>query len=109
MVQKLRVVVRFDLGCETARIKVLGKVDLHTLTALYSLIRRTNSIRPNLRLEVDLSKASAEAEALADLHQSCDSGRLPEQVDPARGKCHLRVVDPVPQLPTVRGLARLSA
>ncbi|MFD1213478.1 hypothetical protein ACFQ36_15670 [Arthrobacter sp. GCM10027362] len=109
MVQKLRVVVRVDLDGASVRIKVLGKVDRHTLIGLYSLIRRTNSLRPNLHLEVDLRDAHAEAAALAELHHSCKSGHLPEQVDPRLARCRLRVLDPASAAPAVRSLAGMSA
>src|SRR3954447_7924129 len=77
MVQKLRVVVRVDLGSGSAMIKVLGKLDLYTLIGLYSLIRRTNSIRPGLTVEVDLRGAATEAAALADLRAVCAAGAPP--------------------------------
>lgn len=109
MVQKLRVVVRVDLDAQLARIKVLGKVDLHTVVALYSLIRRTSAIRPHLTVEVDLRNASAEAAVLEGLHGCSAAGHLPEQADPALSSCRLRVLDPVAVLPQAGEPARLSA
>lgn len=109
MVRKLRVIVRVDLGNESATIKVLGTLDLHTLIGLYSLIRRTNAIRSGLTVEVDLRDASAEAAALADLRGICAAGYLPEQVDPRLSKCRLRVLEPVAGPDLAPSAARLSA
>jgi hypothetical protein len=109
MVQKLRVVVRVDLGSGSAMIKVLGKLDLYALIGLYSLIRRTNSIRPGLTVEVDLRGAATEAAALADLRAVCAAGHLPEQVDPRLSKCRLRVLEPAAEPDPARSAARLTA
>jgi len=109
MVRKLRVVVRVDLGNESAIIKVLGTLDLHTLMGVYSLIRRTNSIRPGLSVEVDLRGASAHADALADLRGICAAGHLPEQVDPRLSKCRLRLLEPAAGPDLAPSAARLSA
>ncbi|MCG2622123.1 hypothetical protein LVY72_09350 [Arthrobacter sp. I2-34] len=94
MVQKLRVIVRVDLDTGSASIKVLGKLDGHTLIGLYSLIRRTSSITPGLTVEVDLRRAAAEPAALADLHETCAAGHLPARVDPRLSDCRLLVLEP---------------
>jgi len=94
MVQKLRVIVRVDLAAGLVMIKALGKLNLHTLIGLYSLIRRTNAIRPGLTVEVDLRAAAAEASVLADLRAACASGRLPDQADPQQSICRLRILEP---------------
>ena len=109
MVQKLRVIVRVDLGSGSAMIKVLGTLDLYTLIGLYSLIRRTNSIRPGLTVEVDLRGTATEAAALADLRAVCAAGQLPEQVDPRLTTCRLRIVEPAAGPDPAHSAGRLSA
>jgi hypothetical protein len=109
MVQKLRVIVRVELGSGSAMIKVLGQLDLYTLIGLYPLIRRTNALRPGLTVEVDLLGAAIEAAALADLRAVSAAGQLPEQADPRLTTCRLRIVEPAAAPDPAHSAARLSA
>jgi hypothetical protein len=109
MVRKFRVSVRVALDGGTARIKALGTQAPHTLLALYSLIRRTCSLRPDLAGEVDLREASAGADIRADLQARCGTGQLPEGAGTAGPRCRLRILDPLPEPQRTPGPAKLSA
>jgi hypothetical protein len=93
--RKLKVLVRLDTTMQSARIQVGGTVTIQNLKALYAIARRTNSLVPGMEIVVDLSKAHAGAEALADLHTAVERGCLPEKSDPLHSECRLQVLEPL--------------
>lgn len=104
---KLRVLVRLDLDCTSARIEAHGYVTTRSVEALYVVARRTNSLMPGLALVIDVTHAWVEPEALERLHACSDTGHLPAHIDPLQSACRLSILDPAEAgfAPSLMGLA----
>ncbi|GLB68009.1 hypothetical protein [Arthrobacter mangrovi] len=89
---KLSVVVSVDVECNTARIKVMGDVDTRNVRALYSVARRANALSPGLGIVLDLGRASATADALAELEHCAAFQVLPQDAGSADTACSLSLI-----------------
>ena len=64
---KLSVVVRVDVDGEQIQIAATGRVTALSLQGLYPLVQRTRSLGGGLGVEMDLSKATIDQDALEQL------------------------------------------
>jgi hypothetical protein len=91
---KLKVLVRMDVDCNSARIEVKGNVDSLNIRALYAVARRAASLAPGLGTVLDLGKASATSHALDELLGCAELQALPANAGPDPVPCNLSVVVP---------------
>jgi len=91
---KLNVVVSVDVDCSTARIKVKGHVDSRNIQALYSVVRRANALSPGHDTMLDLGRASATEEALAELERCAALQALPQDAGSGETACSLSLIPP---------------
>ncbi|MFK4641350.1 hypothetical protein [Paenarthrobacter histidinolovorans] len=72
---KLSVVVRVDVDGEQIQIAATGRVTAMSIQGLYPVVQRTKSLGGGLGVEMDLSEATVDADALdqlkiyAELHE----------------------------------------
>jgi hypothetical protein len=89
---KLRVLVRVDLDCAQARVAAQGHVTAQSVHALYAVMKRANSLTAGLILEVDMTRAEVDRDALEELHGCSRSHHLPPEVDPLQADCGFSVL-----------------
>ena len=89
---KLSVVVRVDLDGAQIQIAATGHVTTSTLQALYPIIQRTSSISLGLGVEIDLSQALVEADALKQLQRHATIHELSVRVASARTDRNITVM-----------------
>lgn len=94
MTEKLKVLVRLDLDCAEARVATQGHVTLQSVQGLYSVMKRANSLMAGLALEIDMTRAQIEPEALEALHACSRSHHLPPEIDPLQADFTLRILAP---------------
>lgn len=94
MNSKLNIVVRVDLDRARAQVIATGHVTVHSVNAIYVVARRANALKQNLRLELDVSHASVDREALEMLQASSQQHHLPVRVDPQQAACTISVLAP---------------
>lgn len=64
---KLSVVVRVDVDGEQIQIAATGRVTTSSLQGLYPVVQRTKSLGSGLDVEMDLSEATVDADAMDEL------------------------------------------
>jgi len=89
---KLSVVVRVDLDGAQIQIAATGHVTTSSLQALYPIIQRTSSISLGLGVEIDLSQALVEADALKQLQRHATIHELSVRVASARTDRNITVM-----------------
>jgi len=89
---KLNIVVRVDLDHSKAQVIAKGHITIHSVNALYVVAKRANSLRGGLDLELDISGAWVDAEALEMLHASSETRQLPARIDPDQAPCTISVL-----------------
>jgi hypothetical protein len=94
MTDKLSILVRVDL--EHARTQVLAKghITVHSIQALYVVVKRANALRHNLVLELDMRHARVDPEALRQLETCSEAHHLPARIDPQQTPCTLSILAP---------------
>ncbi|QDG62606.1 hypothetical protein [Pseudarthrobacter sp. NIBRBAC000502771] len=92
MNSKLNIVVRVDLDHSKAQVIATGHITIHSVNALYVVAKRANSLRGGLDLELDISGAWVDAEALEMLHASSETRQLPARIDPDQAPCTISVL-----------------
>ncbi|GAA3271057.1 hypothetical protein AAU01_13250 [Paenarthrobacter aurescens] len=65
--EKLSVVVRVDVDGEQIQIAATGRVTTSSLQGLYPVVQRTKSLGGGLGVEMDLSQATVDEDALDEL------------------------------------------
>ncbi|MFJ4030287.1 hypothetical protein ACIPWF_23235 [Paenarthrobacter sp. NPDC089989] len=65
--EKLSVVVRVDVDGEQIQIAATGHVTMSSIQGLYPVVQRTKSLGGGLDVEMDLSEATVDADALDEL------------------------------------------
>ncbi|MDP9905372.1 hypothetical protein [Arthrobacter bambusae] len=108
MTDKLNVLVRVDIDCARAKIAAQGRVTTQSLQALYVVLKRANSLMEGLALEIDVTRARVEPDALKQLRACSQSRHLPAHIDPFQADCKLSILAPEDSLTTMRK-ARLAA
>ncbi|WP_188728144.1 hypothetical protein [Pseudarthrobacter scleromae] len=94
MNSKLNIVVRVDLDHAKAQVIAKGHVTVHSVNALYVVVKRANSLREGLGVELDISHARVDQEALEMLHASSETHHLPAMIDPQQAPCTISVLAP---------------
>lgn len=94
MNSKLNIVVRVDLDHAKALVIAKGHVTVHSVNALYVVVKRANSLRNGLDLKLDISHARVDPEALEMLHDSSAAHHLPAKIDPEQAPCTISVLAP---------------
>ncbi|ADX74101.1 hypothetical protein Asphe3_29900 [Pseudarthrobacter phenanthrenivorans Sphe3] len=94
MNSKLNIVVRVDLDHASARVIAKGHVTVHSVNALLVVLKRANSLKQGLDLQLDVSHARVDQEALDMLHTSSESHHLPPLIDPQQAPCTISVLAP---------------
>jgi hypothetical protein len=91
---KLRVLVRVDVDCAKAQVAAQGHVTSKSVHGLYDVMKRANSLMAGLALELDMTRAQIEPDALDELRTCSRSHHLPAHVDPLRSDYRLSILAP---------------
>lgn len=91
---KLRVLVRVDLGCARAQVAAQGHVTSKSVRGLYDVMKRANSLTAGMTLELDMTRARIEPDALEELRACSRSHHLPVRVDPLQSDYRLSILAP---------------
>ena len=92
--EKLSVVVRVDVDGEQIQIAATGRVTTLSLQGLYPVVQRTKSLGGGLGVEMDLSQATIDEDALRQLQVYSEIHEVPVRLSqdhnnvtalPARG------------------------
>lgn len=94
MTDKLRVLVRVDLDRAKAQVAAQGNVTSKSVNGLYNVMKRANSLMAGLALELDMTRARVEPEALEELRTCSRSHHLPTHVDPLQSDYRLSILAP---------------
>ena len=94
MNEKLRVLVRMDLDGAKANVRVQGHVTVQSVQGLYDVVKRASSLASGLALELDLTRAQVEPDALDKLHACSTSHHLPLDVDPFQHDYRISLLTP---------------
>ena len=94
MTDKLRVMVRVDLDCAQAQVAAEGHVTIENVLGLYAVMKRANSITTGLRIEIDMTGALVEPDALEQLRDCSLSHHLPVHVDPLQADYRFSILAP---------------
>jgi hypothetical protein len=92
--EKLRVLVSVDLDGAKAQIKAQGHVTVQSIRGLYDVMKRADSLVPGLALELDVTRAEVEPQAMEELRGCARSHHLPVQVDPLQRDYRLSILAP---------------
>jgi hypothetical protein len=92
--EKLRVLVRVDLDCAKAQVAAQGHVTSKSVNGLYAVMKHANSLTSDMSLELDMTRARIEPEALEELQACSRSHHLPARVDPLQSDYRLGVLAP---------------
>ncbi|MET1086244.1 MAG: hypothetical protein ABWY04_03845 [Arthrobacter sp.] len=94
MTDKLNVLVRVDLDHARAQVLAKGHVTVRNVQALYIVVKRANALKAGLDLELDITKALVDPDALAQLQACSKTHHLPRIIDPLQSHCDLHVLLP---------------
>ena len=89
---KLRVLVRVDLDCAKAQVSAQGHVTSKSVHGLYGVMKRANSLTADMTLELDMTRARIEPDALEELRTCSRSHHLPADVDPLQSQYRLSIL-----------------
>jgi hypothetical protein len=91
---KLRVLVSVDLDCAKAQVAAQGHVTPLSVHGLYAVMQRANSLTAGMALELDMTRALIEPDALEELRACSRSHHLPARVDPLQADYKLSILAP---------------
>lgn len=94
MTAKLNVVVRLDLDHSVAQVIAKGHITVNSVHALYVVAKRANALKQNLQVNLDVSHAWVDQDALAMLQASSREHHLPLTVDPQQAPCRISILAP---------------
>ncbi|BCW70902.1 hypothetical protein [Arthrobacter sp. NicSoilB8] len=94
MNEKLRVLVRVDLDGAKAHVRVQGHVTVQSVHGLYDVVKRASSLASGLALELDVTRAQIEPDAMGELHACAKSHHLPVHVDPLQHDYRIGILTP---------------
>jgi len=92
--EKLQVLVKVDLDGAKAHVKVQGHVTAKSVHGLYDVVKRASSLASGLSLELDVTRAQTEPDAMEQLHACAKSHHLPVHVDPLQHDYRLKILTP---------------
>lgn len=96
MNSKLNILVRVDLDHARAQVIAKGHITVHSVQALYIVVKRANSLKQGLDLELDISHARVDDAALEQLQDCSRTHHLPVKIDPQQQSCTISVLAPRP-------------
>ncbi|MEV7662774.1 hypothetical protein [Paenarthrobacter sp. NPDC089316] len=99
--EKLSVVVRVDVDGEQIQIAATGRVTTSSLQGLYPVVQRTKSLGGGLNVEMDLSEATVDTDALGELQVYAELYEVPIRLNAEASN--------VTELPSRRRLATAAA
>jgi hypothetical protein len=94
MNDKLSILVRVDLDGGQAIVAAQGHVTAQSIQALYFVVKRANDLMAGLALEVDVTRARVDPDALEQLRGCSQSHHLPAKIDPLQADCRLNILTP---------------
>lgn len=94
MNSKLSILVRVDLDHARAQVFAKGHITVHSVQALYVVVKRANSLKQGLNLELDITHALIDDEALEQLQDCSRTHHLPAKIDPQQQPCTISVLAP---------------
>jgi hypothetical protein len=94
LTEKLSILVRLDLDHAKAHVLAKGHVTIHSIQALYVVVKRANALKLNLDLELDMRHARIDPEALRQLETCSVTRHLPVRIDPLQTPCKLSILPP---------------
>lgn len=94
MTEKLRVLVRVDLDCAKAQVATQGHVTIQSVQGLYPVMKRAASLMAGLSLELDMTRARIDPDALEQLRDCVRSHHLPAHIDPLQSDCSFSILTP---------------
>ena len=94
MNEKLRVLVSVDLDGAKAQVKTQGHVTVQSIQGLYDVMKRADSLVPGLALELDMTLADVEPQAMEELRGCARTRHLPVQVDPLQRDYRFSILAP---------------
>ena len=94
MNEKLRVLVSVDLDGAKAQVKTQGHVTVQSIQGLYDVMKRADSLVPGLSLELDMTLADVEPQAMEELRGCARTRHLPVQVDPLQRDYRFSILAP---------------
>lgn len=94
LTDKLTILVRLDFDHAKARVLAKGHVTIHSIQALYVVMKRANALRHNLYLELDMRHARVDPEAFRQLEACSETHQLPARIDPLQTPCVLNILPP---------------
>lgn len=94
MNSKLSILVRVDLDHARAQVVAKGHITVHSVQALYVVVKRANSLKQGLDLELDITHALVDDEALEQLQDCSRTHHLPAKIDPQQQSCTISVLAP---------------
>ncbi|MFC8039441.1 hypothetical protein ACFUOZ_08815 [Paenarthrobacter sp. NPDC057355] len=99
--EKLSVVVRVDVDGEQIQIAATGHVTTSSVQGLYPVVQRTKSLGGGLNVEMDLSEATVDTDALGELQVYAELFEFPVRLNTEPSN--------VTELPSRRRLATAAA
>ena len=106
LTDKLNILVRVDLDYARAQVSARGHVTIHSIHALYVVVKRANALRKGLELEVDMRNAYVDPDALEQLRTCSKTHHLPVIIDPLQEDCTFSILPPAqPALAAAHKLA----
>ena len=91
---KLRILVRLDLDCTSVSMVTSGHVTAESVGALYSVVKRANSLMQGLTVIIDVTAAQVDREALEQLQLCSHTKHLPAHIDPLQSDFQLKILAP---------------
>jgi hypothetical protein len=83
-----------DLDCAKAQVAAQGHVTIQSVQGLYKVMKRCNSLTAGLSLELDMTHARIEPDALEQLRDCARSHHLPAHIDPLQSDCSFSILTP---------------
>lgn len=109
MTDKLSILVRVDLDHAKAQVLAKGHVTVHSIQALYVVVKRANSLKEHLDLELDVRNAHVDPEAMQQLRACSETHHLPVLIDPQQSRCTLSILPPRRATPKATRFSGIAA
>lgn len=106
---KLQVLVRLDVDGAQAKVAAQGHVTVQSVQGLYDVMKRATSLMAGLALELDMTHAQIEPDALEQLHACSQSCHLPPHIDPLQSEYRISILMPSHSAPCLAPPPALAA
>ncbi|MGY3319581.1 hypothetical protein [Arthrobacter sp. TE12232] len=91
---RISALVRVDIDGAKAHVRVQGHVTVQSVHGLYDVVQRASSLVSGLALELDVTRAHIEPDAMGELHACAKSHHLPVHVDPPQHDYRITILTP---------------